>query len=237
MSATTEKWALVTGASRGIGRAIALRLARDGYDILLNYRADHTAAALVSDAISTLGRECRPLPFDVSDSKAVATAFADLPRQTPLRAVVHNAGITCREAALCQSAESVDRVLSTNLASFFYLLRATIPTMARHGGSIVAVSSIAARVGLGGQATYSASKAGLSAAVRSLAHEIGRLGIRVNAVSPGVIDTGGLEAGLPAIPLGRVGTPEDVAAVVGFLCSDAASYVHGADIPVTGGLP
>lgn len=237
MSATTEKWALVTGASRGIGRAIALRLARDGYNIWLNYRADHAAAALVGDAISSLGRECRPLPFDVSDSEAVAAALADPPRQTPLRAVVHNAGITCLEAAFRQSAESVDHVLSTNLASFFHLVRATVPTMVRHGGSIVAVSSIAARVGLGGQVAYSASKAGLSAAVRSLAHEIGRFGIRVNAVSPGLIDTGGLEAGLPAIPLGRAGTPEDVAAVVAFLCSDAAAYVHGADIPVTGGLP
>ncbi len=241
MSTAFGRSALVTGASRGIGRAIALALARDGYEIMINYRTNEREAKGVMETILARGGTASLLPFDVADPKAVQTALLPVIHQHPLFALVLNAGVSQRSSVIKTEDECIQRTLAVNLASFFYLVRPIARAMIRAGaGRIITVSSIAGMLGLPGQACYSASKAGLIAATRSIAQELGPYGILANVVTPGLIDTamsaGQADCQQPIIPLRRPGTPEEVAEVVAFLCSDVASYINGAVIPITGGL-
>jgi 3-oxoacyl-[acyl-carrier protein] reductase len=235
------KIALVTGASRGIGAAIALALARDGFDIWLNYRSDHVAAADVKRAIEEAGRACRLLPFDVADGEAVKAALEPaLEEETPF-ALVNNAGFARDALMVWMSQQEWRDVLSVHLDGFYSVTKLVVAAMLRkRRGRIVNIVSTSGQSGMAGQVNYSAAKAGLIGATKALAAEIAKRNILVNAVSPGFIDTDmtknlPLDRILPMIPLGRVGTPEEAAGAVSFLCSDRATYITGQVIAVNGG--
>jgi 3-oxoacyl-[acyl-carrier protein] reductase len=237
-----KKIALVTGGSKGIGAAIALALARDGFDIWLNYRFSHDDAGRVAQEVEGLGRSCLLLPFDVASPEAVKQALESHISQQVPNVLVNNAGFT-RDCLLAMAGyEDWKSVLGVHLDGFFLVTRAVLPGMIRRrSGRIVNVASTSGETGVPGQVGYSSAKAGLIGATRSLATEVGRRNILVNAVSPGLIDTD-MIAGvpvkdmLPRIPLGRLGTPAEVAEVVAFLCSERASYITGQVIPVNGGI-
>ena len=234
--------ACVTGGNKGIGKAIALGLARDGYDIWLNYRGDDASAQSTADEIKDAGRHSLLLKFDVSDEQACSSALTPLLRDHTPAVLVSNAGFTRDGLLAMMDLTSWKEVLSVHLDGFFLLCRAILPQMIRkRRGRIVVISSTAGQSGLPGQTSYAAAKAGLMGAMRSLAAEVGRRGILVNAVAPGFIATdmtSGLDqAGLSKhIPLGRFGLPEEVAAAVRFLCSERANYITGQVLSVNGGL-
>ena len=236
------KVALVVGGSRGIGRAIALRLAQSGFDIWLTYRGNHAAAAEVRNDIEGMGRSCESLAFDVSSYEETRAALEKRSEERPPDVVVYNAGITRDNLLLWMSKEEWDSVLSTNLDGFFNVTRAVLFSMLRvKRGRIVAVSSASGQTGQPGQVNYSASKAGLIGASKALAREVGKRNILVNVVAPGLIETDMTEdlpkdKLLPLVPLQRVGNPDDVASVVNFLCSEEHMYVHGQVIGINGGL-
>ena len=235
---------LVTGASRGIGRAIALALARDGFDVALNYRQRKTEAEESAAEIAALGRRAAVLGFDVADRDACAAAIeADIAAHGAYYGAVHSAGVTGDASFPGMSGEVWDRVLRTNLDGFYNVFHPLVMPMvrARRGGRIVAISSIAGIAGNRGQVNYSASKAGLIGATRALAQELAKRQITVNCVAPGWIETemlGGAdrEALAAMVPLRRLGTPEDVAAAVSFLFSAGASYITGQVLSVNGGI-
>jgi 3-oxoacyl-[acyl-carrier protein] reductase len=240
------KVALVTGGSRGIGRAIALELGRRGARVVFSYAGNEAAAEETRQALTTAGASCRAVRFDVSDTAACSAAIDELLKtEGRLDVLVNNAGVAVDGLVMRFKDEDWDRTLDTNLRGPFALIRAASrPMMKQRGGAIVNVSSIVGEMGNAGQAAYAASKAGLIGLTKSLARELASRSIRVNCVTPGFITTDmtqGLNEELKAkmaeaIPLARIGNPEEVAAAVAFLASDAASYITGEVLKVNGGM-
>jgi 3-oxoacyl-[acyl-carrier protein] reductase len=240
----TPRRVLVTGASRGIGRAIALSLARDGFEVALGYRQGKAEAEAALAEIEDRGGRAVVLGFDVADRETSGeTLAADIAERGAFYGAVHNAGVHADAPFPGMKGADWDRVLRTNLDGFYNVLNPLIMPMvrARRGGRIVTISSVAGIAGNRGQVNYAASKAGLIGATKSLAQEVAKRQITVNCVAPGWIETEMLEgADLDAlarlVPLQRVGTPEDVAAAVSFLFSSGASYITGQVISVNGGM-
>ena len=236
------KTALIIGGSRGIGRTIALRLAQSGFDIWLTYKSNHKAAEAVKTEIEKLGTACELIPFDVSDYEATDAALTPRMEDFAPDVLVYNAGITRDNLMVWMTREEWDSVLSTNLDGFYNVTHAVLFSMLRaKAGRIIVVSSLSGQIGHAGQVNYSASKAGLIGAAKALAREIGKKNILVNVVAPGFIETEMTEnlpkeQVLPLIPVNRLGTAEDVASVVNFLCTEKNMYIHGQVIGVNGGL-
>lgn len=238
--------ALVTGASRGIGAACALALAGAGFDVAVGYANDEAGAEATAEAVRATGRAASVHRADVAvEAEAGALVEAAEEALGPLEALVLNAGITRDGLAVRMSAADWQAVIDTNLSGAFYTARPALRGMLRRRtGSIVAVSSVVGVVGNAGQANYAAAKAGMIGMVKALAREAGGRGVRVNAVAPGYIATD-MTAGLTdelregivsQTALGRLGTPEDVASAVAFLCGPDAAYITGAVLPVDGGM-
>ena len=234
--------ALVIGGSRGIGRAIACRLAESGFDLAFTYRNNHDAAREVRSLVEARGAACRLADFDLADRGATRAAIEQILALRCPEALVYNAGLARDNVAALMQDDEWDTVMRVNLDGFFNVVKPVLFEMIRQRrGRIVAITSVSADLGQAGQVNYSAAKAGLAGAVRALAREVGRKQIFVNAVSPGVIETEMTQALpreqiLPLIPLHRFGTPEEVAAVVNFLCTEPQMYVHGQVIGVNGGM-
>ena len=240
----TDRCILVTGASRGIGRAIALRLARDGFDIAVHCRSRRELADAVAAEIEALGRKARVLEFDVADRAACASAIeADIETHGAYHGVVCNAGIARDNAFPAMSGEEWDSVIHTNLDGFYNVLQPCVMPMVRRRqpGRIVTLASVSGLAGNRGQTNYSAAKAGIIGATKALALELAKREITVNCVAPGLVDTDMLppevvDEAMKMIPLRRVGRPEEVAAAVSYLVSDDAAYVTRQVISVNGGM-
>jgi 3-oxoacyl-[acyl-carrier protein] reductase len=235
--------ALVTGASRGIGRAIALRLAADGCRVWANYGSSQDAAESLCTEIESAGGSAVPVGFDVADGASVRDALEPLiEAEGAPDVVVSNAGVTRDGLLAMTSEEDWDRVIDTNLGGFYHVAKACLRGMLRRrSGRIIAISSVSGQMGNAGQVNYSASKAGLIGACKALAKEIASRKVTVNVVAPGFVETD-MVKDLPKdelakhVPLGRFGTPEEVAAAVSFLSSEEAGYITGQVLAVNGGL-
>ena len=235
---------LVTGSSRGIGKAIALRLARDGYDVVLHCRSQRGEADAVAREIESMGRAARVLQFDIGDRAATAAALeADIEQHGCYYGVVCNAGVARDNAFPAMSGEDWDIVLQTNLDGFYNVLNPLIMPMVqrRKPGRIVTLASVSGLIGNRGQVNYSAAKAGIIGATKALALELAKRAITVNCVAPGLIETDmtsevPMEEALKMIPARRIGKPEEVAAAVSFLIGDEAGYITRQVISVNGGL-
>ena len=238
------KTILVTGASKGIGAATARRLARDGFDIIVHYHSDQAGAQKVLDDVIALGCQGRLIRFDIADRVGTRTILEeDITQYGAPYGVVLNAGLTRDNPFPALEADDWDSVLHTNLDGFYNVLKPVIMPIIqrRKGGRIVALTSIAGLAGNRGQVNYAASKAGIIGAVKSLALELAKRKITVNAVAPGVIETQ-MTDDLPEdevkamIPMRRYGTTDEIAATVAFLCSADASYITRQVISVNGGM-
>lgn len=241
---TPTRRVLVTGASRGIGAAIAKRMARDGFRVAINYREREDAAEAIAAEIRESGGEADLLRFDISRREEVRTGLElELKERGAFYGVVCNAGVHADHPFPRIDDEAWDSVLRTNLDGFYNVLHPLVMPMirARNGGRIITMSSISGVVGNRGQVNYSASKAGIIGATRSLSLELAKRNITANSVAPGIIETE-MTAALPLedvtkmIPMRRVGSVEEVAATVSFLASDEASYITGQVISVNGGM-
>ena len=240
------KYALVTGGSRGLGRAISLQLSEMGIPVIVGFRSAREAAEQVCGLIRSRGGEAEPMQFDVSIREEVESALSAWESAHPddyIAYLVNNAGIVRDGYMFMMTDEDWHAVLDTSVNGLFHVTRALLPKMMMrgHGGRIVNMSSLSGLKGMAGQTNYCAAKAAVIGATRALAQETATRGVTVNAVAPGFIRTdmtSGLdEAELKKIiPMRRFGTPEEVAALVGFLCSDAAGYITGEVININGGL-
>jgi 3-oxoacyl-[acyl-carrier protein] reductase len=234
--------ALVTGAGRGIGRAIALRLARDGCHVIINFRGNIGSARATLDLIGETGGSAELCQFDVADRKATGAALAELLTKHTLRVLVLCAGIHQDELLVFMDEDQWDSVLSTNLNSFYAVAKPVVKQMLlNRSGRVIVISSTSGETGLPGQVNYSAAKAGLIGAVKALALECAKRGVLVNAVTPGFIDTGmteglNLQEIKGKIPMNRLGTPAEVASAVSFLASPDSSYITGQVVRVNGGI-
>jgi 3-oxoacyl-[acyl-carrier protein] reductase len=235
---------LVTGASKGIGRAISQQLAKDGFQIALHYGRDRDGAAATLTAVESTGSAGRLLTFDLKDRDQCRLVLEnDMEANGPYWGVVLNAGIARDAAFPAMTDDEWDSVIDTDLGGFYNVLHPTVMPMvsARRGGRIVTIASVSGIMGNRGQVNYSAAKAGIIGATKALAIELGKRQITVNCVAPGVIETQ-MTDGLPTdeimkiIPMRRVGKPEDVAAAVSYLCSDGAAYVTRQVLSVNGGM-
>lgn len=240
-----NKTVLVTGSSRGIGKAIALTLAQQGYDLVIHCRNRREQAQEVVEQIQALGQKARILQFDVSDRQACQQALLqDVEEHGAYYGVVLNAGLTRDNAFPALTAQEWDQVIHTNLDGFYNVLQPVIMPMIRRRqpGRIVCITSVSGLMGNRGQVNYSASKAGLIGAAKALALELAKRKITVNCVAPGLIDTDMLDENLPleqilkAIPAQRMGSPEEVAHAVQFLLDEKAGYITRQVISVNGGL-
>lgn len=239
-----NKSVLITGSSRGIGKAIALRLARESYDIIVHCRSRREEADSVAQAIRALGRQARILQFDISEREATAKALmADIEEHGCYYGVVCNAGIIRDQVFPAMSGEDWDIVIKTNLDGFYNVLNPLILPMVRRRapGRIVTLASVSGMIGNRGQVNYSAAKAGIIGATKALALELAKRQITVNCVAPGLIETemiaaAPLEEIIKLIPAQRIGKPEEVAAAVIFLLSEDAAYITRQVIAVNGGL-
>lgn len=236
---------LITGSSRGIGKAIALRLAQSGFDIVVHCRSRVDEAELVAQTVRELGQQARVLQFDVSNrAEVVAALTADVETNGAYYGVVLNAGLTRDNAFPALTDEDWDQVLRTNLDGFYNVLHPIMMPMIRRrkAGRIVCITSVSGLIGNHGQVNYSASKAGLIGAAKALAVELAKRKITVNCVAPGLIDTDILDENVPIeeilkmIPAGRMGDPEEVAHAVNFLMDEKAGYITRQVIAVNGGL-
>jgi 3-oxoacyl-[acyl-carrier protein] reductase len=238
-----RKIAIVTGGSKGIGRAICVELARGGCYLVINYMADRPGAEQTLAMVAEAGGRGETCQFDVRDGQATDKAVTDIAQRLgAIDILVNNAGVIADGLFMMMPAKNWQSVIDTSLNGFYNMTRPVIEQMVRkRSGCIVSISSASSLMPNRGQANYSAAKAGLNAASRSVAAEVGRLGVRVNVVAPGLIDTGMIDKApkeqiKAMIPMARIGRPEEVARVVGFLCSEAASYVTGQIISVNGGM-
>lgn len=240
------KIAIVTGASRGIGRQIALTLASYGANIVVNYRGSEESAVKVAKEIEAMGREVLLYQGNVADMDAMKEMVKETTKKFGrIDILVNNAGITKDNLLMAMKEEEFDQVLDVNLKGSFICMKQVIRTMMKQRyGRIINLSSVSGRMGNAGQVNYSASKAGIIGMTKSLAREVGSRGITVNAVAPGFIDTDMTavlkddvkEAIMAGIPLKREGKPEDIAEAVAFLASDKASYITGQVLSVDGGM-
>lgn len=246
MSGAQKRLALVTGGSRGIGRAIVVKLASHGYRVAINYQSSQEAAQELARSICSSGGEAVAFGADISDPDQVKALFSDVNKEMgSVEVLVANAGVTRDNLLMRMKDEEWQRVLSTNLNSVYYCAREAVrPMMKARYGRIIAISSVVALTGNAGQANYAAAKAGVLGLIKSLARELASRGITANSIAPGYIETD-MTAVLPEdvrgavlerIPLARYGQPEDIAKAVAFLASDDASYITGQVLAVDGGM-
>ncbi len=241
-SAVERPWALVTGASRGIGAAIALELGRRGHPVIVNYRQDAEGAERVARTLEEVGVRVELAAFDVRDADATAAAIERLLALGPIGVVVNNAGVVADAPFPAMTGEAWQRVTRTSLDGFFNVTQPLVmPMVRRRWGRIISITSVSGQIGNRGQTNYAAAKAGLVGATRSLARELAKRNITVNAVAPGLIDTEmlakvDLTRALELVPARRLGKPEEVAKLVAFLASDDAGYITGQVIGINGGM-
>ncbi len=239
------KYALITGASRGLGKAVAIRLAKDGFAVIINYQSNKEAAEDTLKQVQEIGGTGELLPFDVADPQAIEAALESWQNAHPddyISVLVNNAGIRKDNLMVFMQDDEWNKVLDTTLNGFFYITRRLLKDMMMHrNGRIINMASLSGIKGLPGQANYSAAKAALSGATKALAQEVAARKVTVNAIAPGFIATDMTkelnETELKKlIPMGRFGKPEEVASLVSFLASDEAAYITGQTISINGGL-